>query len=91
MHRSNWFLFCSTDGERAVPNWQPVMLSQFHDGRHDMGPDGFIKDDNMPKDARFLGETRPAKLAKFPWDPAQVDEASRQNGTLLIVNSAEQR
>lgn len=65
MHRSNWFLFCLTDGERAVPNWQPVMLSQFHDGRHDMGPDGFIKDDNMPKDARLLGETRPAKLAKF--------------------------
>jgi len=24
------------NGKRIVPNWQPVMLSHFHDGRHDM-------------------------------------------------------
>lgn len=24
------------NGQRVVPNWQPVMLSHFHDGRHDM-------------------------------------------------------
>jgi hypothetical protein len=23
-------------GQRVIPNWQPVMLAQFHDGRHDM-------------------------------------------------------
>ncbi|KAK5065043.1 hypothetical protein LTR84_000878 [Exophiala bonariae] len=24
------------NGKRVVPNWQPVMLAHFHDGRHDM-------------------------------------------------------
>ena len=23
-------------GQRVIPNWQPVMLAQFHDGRHDL-------------------------------------------------------